>query len=198
MTMKLYRRNKMTMKLYRRNKMSDKRFRLKKPLYIQNKEYTVEAGYLLRASVADINVPEGVTGIRRSALMKATKIVTPATLESLQPSNFLGLHSVEEIDLSKSQKLTEIPGSAFAMCRSLKKIILPDSITALEGRLFSVNKLDELHIPSGITQVMYDTFTLLEVKRIITDNPDLLIENLTKVIKIPANILKAIKGDTDE
>lgn len=64
-----------------------------------------------------------------------------------------------ELDLSADTDYTEIPSSYFRNCTSLTKVVLPDTVTAIENGAFTrCTNLREINIPSNVTDIGSNAF----------------------------------------
>ncbi len=71
--------------------------------------------------------------------------------------------SIEEIDLSQYDKLKKNEKDTFWACNALKKVKLPDRITAIEdGAFFGYRCLKEINIPNKVTSIEETAFQYCE------------------------------------
>lgn len=157
-------------------------FRLKKPLYMQNDEYTVEAGILTDANPTngELIVPEGVTEVTRAAVGQAAKLVMPSTLLQLKQAGLIGTR-LQEVDLSKATNLKVIPQAAFAQNMFLNKVVLPEGLEKIGAQAFvSTPHLKEIHIPNSITEINSTAFIRTGLKKITHSQPEVLKEKMAE------------------
>ena len=169
-------------------------FKLRKPLYLQNDEVSIEAGVLMKAKPQEeLIVPEGVIGLTRASLVNTKKLITPTTFIALPVSAFMGL-ALEEIDLSKSTKLERIPQMTFGMTNNLRKVILPEGLKSIEDRAFSAAKaLKEIHIPNSVKHIAPSAFAVSSIDKITSHQP----EELKKLMSdsgVPRHFVDAVIG----
>lgn len=75
---------------------------------------------------------------------------------SIGSNAFVGTSTAEAIF---SEELKEIPYEAFRDCRSLKKVLIPESVTRLGSRAFSgCSSLEEVDIKEGLTEMEHGVF----------------------------------------
>lgn len=95
----------------------------------------------LTADLTSIKLPSSLIKIKDDAFnsmdtLKSLVIDGGApNLNELGERSFSGCSNIEELDLSNS-KLTSIPEGAFAYCKNLKTIKLPDTITSIGDEAF--------------------------------------------------------------
>lgn len=95
----------------------------------------------LTADLTSIKLPSSLIKIKDDAFnsmdtLKSLVIDGGApNLNELGERSFSGCSNIEELDLSNS-KLTNIPEGAFAYCKNLKTIKLPDTITSIGDEAF--------------------------------------------------------------
>ena len=96
-------------------------------------------------------VKEGVTSIEDWGLadeIELTKIVFPSTLTELGDLCCLGLENLVEVEFNMECSLEVIPRSCFAQCASLKQIVLPPSVKAIEEDAFGESGIKNVVITS--------------------------------------------------
>ena len=107
-------------------------------------DFEIKNGVLIkyRGSDADVIIPDGVTGIGRSAFYrsKATRITMPDSIKTIGDEAFSCCRVLESIQLSNNLKT--IGENAFHYCTSLKELVIPASVE-LKCQLWSV--IDECH-----------------------------------------------------
>lgn len=134
-------------------------------------------------SLASVTIPEGVVRIGENAffqnvsaaqyyysMSKGTKTFTalrslklPASLETIGKQAFVACDALGTVTFAKGSQLKEIGESAFAVCVSLKEILLPDTTETLGSDAF-VNclRLKKADLGKAIREIgaeafMYDT-----------------------------------------
>lgn len=67
-------------------------------------------------------------------------------------------HTIGNIVTGTPPVLTKISPYAFANCRALTTLAIPNYITKIEDHAFEYTALEEVHLPSGITELGKDVF----------------------------------------
>lgn len=81
-----------------------------------------------------------------------TKIVIPASVNSIPESLFDVYFNIESVIFPEDSKITEIPANTFYFCSNLKSITLPPSVTKIGDRAFSqCTELRNINLPDTIT-----------------------------------------------
>lgn len=136
-------------------------------------------------------IPEGVTGIRKSAfsMSKISKVILPDSMVSLQNEAFYGCEYLTEIDFGHGiehiggngnqhvfsgcsmkklvfpPQVKEIGINAFFSCGELKEVIFNEGLETIQrGAFRGCPRLTEIHLPTSIKKVGPEAF-LCEVLR---------------------------------
>lgn len=136
-------------------------------------------------------IPEGVTGIRKSAfsMSKISKVILPDSMVSLQNEAFYGCEYLTEIDFGHGiehiggngnqhvfsgcsmkklvfpPQVKEIGINAFFSCGELKEVIFNEGLETIQrGAFRNCPKLTKIHLPASIKKVGPEAF-LCEVLR---------------------------------
>lgn len=136
-------------------------------------------------------IPEGVTGIRKSAfsMSKISKVILPDSMVSLQNEAFYGCEYLTEIDFGHGiehiggdgnqhvfsgcsmkklvfpPQVKEIGINAFFSCGELKEVIFNEGLETIQrGAFRGCPRLTEIHLPASIKKVGPEAF-LCEVLR---------------------------------
>ena len=111
-----------------------------------NNHYYTECTY---EHICKVN--EGVTFIEDWGLsdeLELTKIVFPSTLSELGTQCCINLENLVEVEFNMDCSLKVIPCGCFAQCASLKQIILPPSVKAIERDAFGESGIKNVVITS--------------------------------------------------
>ena len=110
------------------------------------------------------------------------EIIFPKNITTII-GRFNVIQSIEKIDLSQCDKLEKIEKDTFWGCDALKKVKLPESITAIEDNAFSFcYSLKEINIPNRVTAIGESAFEKCEA--------------LEKIDLLQCDKLKKIEKDT--
>jgi hypothetical protein len=94
----------------------------------------------------------------------ATEIEIPYTYNDKQviikDCAFAGNNTIVKVTLADG--FTQIPDRMFAYCRSLKTVVLPESITALGEKAFYYSTIESLVLPEACTQLGVDAFNVCD------------------------------------
>lgn len=96
-------------------------------------------------------VNEGVTSIEDWGLtneLELTKIIFPSSLSELGDQCCLGLENLVEVEFNMECSLDVIPRGCFAQCGSLKQVVLPPSVKAIERDAFGESGIKNVVITS--------------------------------------------------
>jgi hypothetical protein len=116
-------------------------------------KYTGDAEYLIIPDTIHGKKVSAVDGMQ-SSVLKGVQI--PDTVKTICEDAFFSNESLEEVILGNGVETLE--DEAFYLCRNLKSINLPDSITSIGECAFNVTSLTEIHIPTGISEIPDGTF----------------------------------------
>ena len=84
-------------------------------------------------------------------------VVIPDTVKTIGDRAFNGCENLETVTLGNG--VETIDEAAFINCDSLSFVNLPDSITYIGEMAFDGNNIKELHIPTGLSEIMSGAFT---------------------------------------
>ena len=111
-------------------------------------------------SLADINIPNGVTTIKRNAFFNCKsleKIIIPDSVTSIEEDAFCLCTNLSNITLSKN--LTIIGHGAFCACKNLDNVIIPDSVTSIESSAFyNCTNLSNITLSKNLTIIGSSAF----------------------------------------
>ena len=85
-------------------------------------------------------IPEGVLEINRSMFydcVNLKKVTLPSTLQVIQDYAFAGCIRLETVDFRKLGSLQRIGNHAFDGCKSMKKVVLSESIREIGNAAFA-------------------------------------------------------------
>ncbi len=88
-----------------------------------------------------------------------TDLVIPRSVKKIWPGAFQFCSSLTSVDFEAGSQLEAIDQSAFAYCKSLKSVELPESVTSIGQQAFEYcSSLKSVTIPEGVTSIEYGTF----------------------------------------
>ena len=111
--------------------------------------------------IEELILPNSVTQlnqIRNCSNLK--KVQMPDNLTKFY-GGFYNCTALEEIDLSNT-KISSLPNDCFSECKSLKNVILPNTINELTWQCFMYCDLNYFVVPNGITNIQYGCFFYCE------------------------------------
>ena len=127
-----------------------------------------------------IDIPEAVTNSGKTysiskiiemafASSKITKITIPSSVTTVAASAFADCEQLQRVTFLPSRSATTIGTSAFERCSSLKSIILPSKLIALNASCFKLCVvLESITIPATVTSISNTTFdNCVNLKEII-------------------------------
>ena len=121
-------------------------------------------------SLQSINIPNGVTKIRKSAFFMCKQIQSislPQTLQEIESVTFSGCSSLQYINIPS--KVTKINQSTFYDCRRLQSIKLPQNLQEIKNEsFFNCNSLQSINIPPGVTSIGTNAFNGCEQLQSVT------------------------------
>ena len=103
----------------------------------------------------EFSIPSGVLTIGEGAMKgsRINKLILNKELISLEKDALRNSYSLKNIVFAQNGKLNSIEESAFANCRSLKKLDLPESLTSIKAKAFSNCNLEEIRIAKNTVLV---------------------------------------------
>lgn len=120
---------------------------------------TIGAYAFSHSDLTEIIIPNSVTSIGESAFWDCDKLTTVKlsnSLTELSDALFIGCTGLTKIVIPES--VTCINGS-FIGCTNLAEVTIPDSVTSITGPAFKgCNNLYNLEIPSSVTTISSDAF----------------------------------------
>ena len=167
--------------------------------------------------LSSITIPKSVTYIPNNAFKECGKLVNitlPESLVSIGSYAFYSCRLLETIDIPDSvteigthafeycasltsitvpQNVTIINEYTFAHCATLLEVSLPETVTTFKSRSFAGVKLNELHIPNGLTFIDKDfaVDTRINTITIQNDHPYYTIKDNVLYTKDMSTIVKA-------
>ena len=128
---------------------------------------------------AALNLPEGLEEIGEGAFMydpdrvqsyysyyggkqtctKLKSLKLPASLRVIGTGAFAANDALTTLTFAKGSRLEEIGENAFALCLSLKEIVLPDSVTSIGRRAFGLCiEMKKAELGAGVTSIGAEAF----------------------------------------
>lgn len=145
-------------------------------VYTKAEVEVATASAICEKGFVQVNIPEGVEIITAGAFKSCDQVVIVKACESLTEVRFcafLGCKSLRELDLSRSS-LTYIDTSAFANCRSLESVSLPETLAYISDCAFADCKsLRSITIPQRVTKIEGHAFKGCTSLESITMSADL-------------------------
>lgn len=107
-----------------------------------------------------IILPENVMEIGEYAFarMKIRKINLPASLKKLSDGVFKYNQWLEGDPFIVPEGITEIPQACFYGCKSIRKIIFPQSLKTIEAVSFYDTRMEEMNLPEGLDSIGWEAF----------------------------------------
>ena len=121
--------------------------------------------------ITDIIIPDGTVDIKDYFVASLGEYLTgtinmPSTVSSV---GIYAFYKTNITDINFSPNLTKIGNYAFANCTSLKKIIMPDTVSSLGSySFFLASDITELHISENVPSIGMSTFKTLNLLTSIT------------------------------
>lgn len=105
------------------------------------------------SALTDIKLPDSVERIYNAAFYMSglQKISLSASLRTIGTGAFQGCKDLQNITLNAG--LEEIGSSTFDGCEKLRVLIFPDSVTEINSSIYSLNALDYVKYPAGMTTI---------------------------------------------
>ena len=100
-----------------------------------------------------IIVPEGVTTIPEMECFNNSfqSVIFPSTLVKIGEKSFENCQRLNSVDFSRCKNLLEIEKCAFCECKSLKEIILPDTVRLIGESAFSgLEECEKIVMPASL------------------------------------------------
>lgn len=100
-------------------------------------------------NIKRVKLPSSVSIIGEAAFAETPleTIEIPASVSSIGPRAFYMCGTLLSVDLSSSS-IRVVPEQCFYACSSMKQILLPSSVTAVESRAFMKSDVERLDVPS--------------------------------------------------
>ncbi len=111
------------------------------------------------SSLTKVDLPESLTYIGESAFMGTalTGIEIPKALNSTGGSVFYGCETLKSVTFEEGTG--KVAYKLFQYCQGVEEIIIPDTVTTIEGLAFSnCGNLKKIVIPDSTTYISYDAF----------------------------------------
>lgn len=108
-----------------------------------------------------IIVPEGVTTIPEMECFNNSfqSVVFPSTLVKIEKKSFENCERLKSVDFSRCKNLLEIEECAFCECKSLKEIILPDTVRFIGESAFSgLEECEKIVMPASLELICDSAF----------------------------------------
>ncbi len=134
---------------------------------IFSKDMKTLINYPISKEGSSYTIPDGVEKLATAALYEAdiTEVSVPDSLAEMERHAF-AFSNIKSIDLSKT-KLYEINTMAFAECRSLKEVILPQELEVIRVAAFqSCELLEEITLPETLYSINQNAFLGTGIKKI--------------------------------
>ena len=131
--------------------------------YAESDELVIANHFLISGKKVkgEVVIPEGITVIVEGAFShnaEVTKVTVPEGVTSIGRETFSWCDNLEEVILPST--VTRIVGDggdwwgAFQECTGLKRIVIPEGVTVIEGDLFSgCENLSDVEIPNSVTSI---------------------------------------------
>ena len=97
-----------------------------------------------RVPTKKLIIPDGTEEIQRGAFRNRSDIVTvyvPASVKVICERAFIGCTNLEKVTLCEGLEIIE--SDVFQECKSLKRIVMPDSVKKPDGRIFNGSGIKE-------------------------------------------------------
>ena len=111
--------------------------------------------YQYRDSITELQLPEGLTGIGRSAFCECkyiTRLEIPASVTSIGNSAFDGCSGLTSVTIPEG--VTSIGNAAFSSCSSLVSVTIPEGVTSIgEYTFYGCSSLTSVTIPEGVASI---------------------------------------------
>lgn len=113
----------------------------------------IEESAFERSSIENITIPNGCKHIGRAAFKNTNieEISFPETIEIIEQEVCMGCYKLNKVLIKNA---TTICADAFNLCRSLKKIHLPESIRVIRKNAFD-STLEDLVLPVGLEKIAF-------------------------------------------
>lgn len=90
-------------------------------------------------------------------------ILLDAKTTKIKPTAFASCYNLEDVNLSKCIKLSEIGVGAFSFCVNLKNFIIPNTVTNIGIEAFCGCKFTSIVIPSSVEVIGTDAFDISDI-----------------------------------
>lgn len=153
-----------------------------------------------RQDLTHLNIPSSVTIIGPAAFRDCclpSDFSLPPSIKKICNSAFLGAKGLKELylpnveviedsafdttELSKivfGNNLKSIGGSVFRLCKELKEIKLPDSITYISPSAFSSSNIKTIHCSEKVANLIVKTLASKKIKLVIENKESTTVENM--------------------
>ena len=106
-------------------------------------------------------IGEGTFANTESDGIKLKKVIIPASVTEIKANAFYGNSSIEEVEIleENGKGVTTIGNYAFASCKNLKKIVLPNTVTSIGVDLFiDCSSLQDVKLSNSLKEIGYEMF----------------------------------------
>ena len=114
----------------------------------------------------NIVIPEGVTVIAAktcNSFEELENLTLPSTLVTIEKFAFSNCRKLKTVDFTRCKHLKEIGENAFADCKKLQNIVLPDSVTFIGQEAFACcTALRLVVLPASLEELEDRVFTICE------------------------------------
>ena len=124
-----------------------------------------------------IDLPEGLKTIDVAAFVSTglQSVKIPSTVENIEDSAFAYNESLESIDMSANDQLTELPNAMLWDCKALKVFLAPQTLVNFSkgvvfgNSTYSVSKikLDLMVLPDGFKSFGKEKLVCVEIKNLV-------------------------------
>ena len=140
--------------------------------------YIYNAGMPVPKNVQHVEIPKGITHIRREAFRDHTRlqsVVIPDSVTEIMERAFEGCSGLQSVTIPDS--VTEIGAYAFRSCAKLRSVAIPDGVTIIRESVFSnCSGLQSVSIPESVTEINTNAFSRCSALRSVA-----IPESVTKI-----------------
>lgn len=152
-------------------------------------------GKLDLKTVKELNIPDGVTKIGKSAFFgcqKLEKVTLPASVTEIGESAFGNCILLDDVTIPEG--VTSIGARAFVQCKCFESVTIPDSVTSIGDNAFSsCAKLASVTIGKGVTKIGQYAFSVCDELQSVTYNGT---EKEWKAIKLGGELFTNSSGNS--